>query len=215
MISLTSIFFYNIYSFIYINFTIFFLAFFFNYVVYRLVLNQNFRMKLILFYLLLLIVSVWGFYYSLEGLVILLLLSELLIILLFTLIYLTLQFSGKNFIKSSLFLSILFLGFFFFTFYYSNNVKTIIYNNVYLDSGLLVSDDFFIFFYYFFIEYTEITIICGLLLTVFSIFFILFYFSIKLKTWRNNNKSKNLYLLRKQQLIRQANLKTSYYTFQQ
>lgn len=180
------------------------------------IFTQNLRHKLLLFYLILLLVSLWGFYFSLENFVFLLLLSELLIILLFTLIYLTLQFNNnlykKNYLLISFYINVfIFIIFYFYNFDLSYSIN---YINIYLYKNLNISDDFFIFFYYFFLEYTQVTVLIAYLLTIFSIFFILFYFNIKLFNYKTNKNNKKIYLLRKQNLIHQGRIKTQYFFFQ-
>lgn len=88
------------------------------------------------------------------------------------------------------------------------------YEDVFELRGLLVADDFFVFFYFFFVTYPIITCITAFLLTIFSIFFILFYFSVKLLNYKRDVGTKLTYLLRRQSLIHQIRYRAGYQTFQ-
>jgi hypothetical protein len=185
---------------------------FFFYCVWSLITVNSFRYKFFYFYLLLLAVSVWGFFFSLEGLIFLLLLGELLIILLFVLIYLTIQFySGVKTQKTLVFMLILLIPFFFML---TGNLVNFNYLDVYSNLGKVVSDDFFIFFFFFFVDFYLLVYLIGAVLTIFSIFFILFYFSCKSYTNSVKSFSQKLYILRKQQLVHQSSYKPKYVTFQ-
>lgn len=192
---------------------IFILFFAFNFS--QLLINTSFRYRIISFYIFLLLCSIWGFYYSFEGFIFILLLSELLIILIFTLIYLTLQFSLASLIMSKklviLLVSIFFLSCIFFS---DLTGLLVVYEDLFDLRGLLFSDDFFIFFYFFFINYPLITSLVAFLLTIFSIFFIVFYLSIKIISYQRATGKKLLYLLRRQSLVHQSRYRACYQTFQ-
>lgn len=189
----------------------------FNYIIVQLIYTQSFRYKLIYFYVMLLAVSVWSFYYSLEGFIFILLLAELLIVMLFSLIYLTLQFFTTKFSKNLNFLSLAIILIVYiyigeattFSIYFIDNI------NYYFNIQKIVSDDFFIFFYFFFVNIPVSIYLLGVTLTLFSIFFIMFYFSCKNFKLHTIKKKKTILLLRKQNLFHQANTKTVYSTFQQ
>lgn len=161
------------------------------------------------------ILSCWGFFFSLESFVFLILLAELLIILLFIILYLTIQFftlrNSKNNKYKYLFI-LIFAGFLLTG--VVNNFNLINHYVYYNNLGKLTSDDFFIFFYYFFYYYSLIVYLVGIILTLFSIFFIIFYFSCKLYLVSIHQFKKRIYILRKQNLNHQLQSKTFYKTFQ-
>lgn len=198
------------------NYLSLFTFFIFLYCVWSLITTNSFRHKFIYFYLLLLLVSVWGFYYSIEGLVFLLLLGELLIILLFILFYLTIQFytipKQKNFKIIFYWLCIVFLLSFYF---FDSNFNIFLnYKFTYVNIGKIVSDDFFIFFYFLFFDFTWVVYFLGVILTLFSIFFIFFFLSCKSINYCKVIDNNKLYFLRKQNFTHQSNKKTTYTTFQ-
>lgn len=205
----------NHYLYIYTNLSSFFFMLLFLYSLTQFVHSNSFRYKFIYFYLLLLGISIWGFFFNIEGFIFLLLLAELLIIMLFILIYLTLQFfsTQKNNTKYITYYTIVFI----FMYIFNNSIySTHFFNyiNPYQYINIITSDDFFIFFYFFFITFPMLVYFTGIILTIFSIFFILFYFSCKNFLFIKKKLNKTTYLLRKQNLTHQSKIKPTYSTFQ-
>ena len=200
---------------LYINYLLLVFVFLFSFILLTTIYHTSFRYRIVNFYLFLLFCSIWGFYYSFEGFIFLLLLSELLIVLIFTLIYLTLQFKIVRTLNLSWLVWVCLLFFSILCLVTSLGKQfNFTYENLFFLQGLMVSDDFFIFFYFFFIKFPAITTITAFLLTIFSIFFILFYFSFKLITSAKVLLIKSLYLLRRQSLVHQACYRAGYQTFQ-
>ena len=143
----------------------------------KIIFVNNFRQKLLYFYINLLYISFFSFYYSLEGFAFLLLLTELLIILLFTLVFLTIQFTIKNTLNIynlvySILLAVILL---ILCYSYSKKIN-IYYLNIINLVPLNISSDFFIFFYFLFIEYLPTIYFLAFILTIFSLFFIIIFF---------------------------------------
>ena len=176
-------------------------------------LFTNLRNKFSLFICLIVLYSIWGFLLDLDGIFLIFMTAEFTIFLLFLMTYLQL-YSNYSFIKSSvnywyfvLFFSILYLnytplGIFFF------------YTSFYKYSYHIVSSDFYILYYFLFEKLSILTVIITLLISFFSLFFIVMYFSLKLTKAHASNIVKNLYFLRKQVLTKQTTFQNKLYTFQ-
>ena len=135
--------------------------------------------------------------------------------MLFTLIYLTLQFFSVKTVKNFYIFTIgIFLIISLFACIITRPINVSAPINAYNYTPNIVSDDFFIFFYFFFINLPASVYLLAFMLTLFSIFFILFYFSYKTINFNKNKKKKIIFLLRKQNLIHQSSLKPTYTTFQ-
>lgn len=210
----------TIYSFIYrilyinlyLNFFLFLLFFIITYLFWLFNTEYNFKRKFFYFFLLLLNLSIWGFFYNLENFIFLLLLTEFLIIFIFFFIYLSLKIrinKKKRFNFTLFFLGALISylnGFVFLIPRISFNIYNIQYK--------VMSDDFFVYFYFFFLHCIDLVYLLGLLLTFFSIFFIFFYLTIKEVlnfSWKNKKK---LNFLRKQNITHQTLYRSTYRSFQ-
>ena len=91
-----------------------------------------------------------------------------------------------------------------FTFY---NTNLIIFKNFYTYNNIILNDFFYI--YNFYIKKKILLIIITLfIITIYSIFFILLYNTLKRSNYYNINMSKKITLLRKQNLIHQNNYNT-------
>ena len=206
-------------NYIYIYETIFILVF--SIIIWSLLINKAFKAKFIYFLFLLLCIGSWGVFYSYDGIIMLLIIAELLIILLFLLMYLTLNFELQNstFNKTSFysFVSCIFVIYFFtYGFYdiYSDTIYYINTINIYEQTLEIISADFFIFFYFFFLIFPEVTYIVALLLGFFSIFFIFLFFILKYKQQSIKLKSIYYIFIRKQQLTHQIIYNTQINNFQ-
>lgn len=143
--------------------------------------------------------------------------AELLIILLFLLLYLTITFELTQSIKTFKFFFIFYLVgicLYFSPIYFCEFNTFINYINVYQQVSDIISGDFFIFFYFFFLIFPQVTILIAILLGLFSIFFIFFYFTLKYSQQTLKIRQLNYLFIRKQQLIHQANYKVILTNFQ-
>lgn len=149
----------------------------------------------------------------------LLIIAELLILLLFLLMYVTINFELTNINITKIFCYIFIINTFllYFFIFYLNNLKNIFFMlhiNIYEQVLEIISADFFIFFYFFFIIFPHITYIIAILLGLFSIFFIFFYFILKYNQQVKKIHNLNFLFIRKQQLLHQANYKVQLINFQ-
>lgn len=176
-----------------------------------------FRKKFIFFLFFLFFLSVWGFYYSWDGWTCLLLLTELLVILLFLLVWLTFKFSdNNNSILQKFKIPFFIFSFFFYTLLlgddYSNFYYT--YYSLYWLKHSVISSDFHVMFKFFFLDYSITVFYLTLILSLISIFFICFYLTLKKTQSVTKKKKKTVHILRKQQMTKQALFKSQLRTFQ-
>jgi hypothetical protein len=133
--------------------------------------------------------------------------SEFLILLLFLITAISFNFSNKTSILPS---------FFFFVFYIilliiylttapvAMSTFVAMYHHIYNYSMDIVSTDLFLFFWGFFVEQPVIIFYITMMLSLFSMFFIWSYFTIKHISQRTATRAKTIELLRKQQPQKQT-----------
>ncbi len=198
--------------------------------VYNLILNTSFylfifialtsflflfidlRRKFLFFILLIICYSIWGFMLDLDGIMLVFLTAEFTIFLLFLMTYLQLygNFSFMTQKINYLLLIICFLPLFF----YSPLFSFYFYNSFYKSLFHVVSSDFYILYYFLFEKLPLLVILITLIISFFSLFFIILYFNLKIAKLNLTKSTKNLYFLRKQQLLKQTNFSSKLYTFQ-
>jgi len=198
--------------------------------VYNLILNTSFylfifivltsflflfidlRRKFLFFILLIICYSIWGFMLDLDGIMLVFLTAEFTIFLLFLMTYLQLygNFSFMTQKINYLLLIICFLPLFF----YSPLFSFYFYNSFYKSLFHVVSSDFYILYYFLFEKLPLLVILITLIISFFSLFFIILYFNLKIAKLNSTKSTKNLYFLRKQQLLKQTNFSSKLYTFQ-
>lgn len=179
--------------------------------------NVIFRKKFLFFLFFLFFLSCWGFTYSWDGWVCLMLLTELLVILLFLLVWLSFKFVTSNTLSfinfkfiyllttTLLYLAVIPLS-------YSNFVYN--YQILYWFNFNVLSSDFHLMFKFFFLDYPITVFIITLILNLISLFFICFYLLLKNIQSTKKTKNKLMYILRKQQMIKQATFKNQIRSFQ-
>lgn len=178
--------------------------------------SGSFRSKVKYFFLVLVSFSIWGFYMSYDGCVLIFLLSEFFILLMFLILYLSnaTLFTIHRVLPIN-FSIFLFVGLCFFLLF--SPISRSGYSGVwfnYLESALdVVSSDFFIFFQFFIVDNCLLTAYCALILSFFIIFFIAFYFQLK-KIQQNLDKApRGFEILRKQNMMKQARHKAQVRVF--
>jgi hypothetical protein len=159
------------------------------------------RKKFALLLILIVLICCIGFYYFLDGLVMMFLLTELTLVLIFIIMFS--QIYSYNF-QSLKYKNVFFVIVVFFMNFSYYEIKIINYKSYYSYYNILLND-----FYYIYNNFFEkeilLTIIITLAVTLYSVFFILFYFNLKSNLYKHKNFKKNLYLLRKQNIIHQSN----------
>jgi len=176
-------------------------------------LFSDLRKKFAWFVCIIILYSVWGFMLDLDGIMLVFLSAEFTIFLLFLMTYLQL-YSNYTYIttKVSYLPLIIFPLVSLFTVHNYNNFY--FFHSYYKSLEHTVSSDFYILYYFLFEKLPVLTIMLTLIISFFSLFFIVMYFSLKLVKTSNYKKSKSIYFLRKQALIKQTVFSTRLYTFQ-
>ena len=175
-------------------------------------LTATLRNKLVLFLQLVFIFSVWGFLYNLDGMFLILLTAEFTILLLFFMTYTQLYSQFNFFIQKKLSKKIIIVLVLIPVF--SDLTPNLYYVNFYQSLTHVVTSDFFIIYYLLFDKLPLLTIFITLIISLFSLFFILIYFTLKSVKNEERYKVKQLYFLRKQNLQKQTNFSSKLYTFQ-
>lgn len=171
--------------------------------------ETNIRKKFFLFLLLFIFFFFIGLYYNLDGIIFLFVISEFSVLLIFITMFSQLySYSKKNIKYSSYFIFIL-LVFLNYQFY---DTTIISYENFYSFYNIQLND-FYYFYNYFFEKQILVTFLIIFIITFYSIFFILLYFNLKKKQNIEQKKSKQLNILRKQNILHQSNYNTKIRTF--
>lgn len=194
----------------FINIFNFILLLLFIYMINFFLQTNNIRIKFLFFIILTFIISFLGLYYSLDGMVMLFLISELAIIVTFITMYSQLFSYNKTKKNFFIYFFSFILIFFNYKFYSLSNIG---YKNFYSFNNTTANDFYYIFNCYF-EKHVLMIIFVTFLLTMYSIYFILFYFNLKKFQNIEVKKNKNLNFLRKQNLIKQSNYYTPIRLFQ-
>ncbi len=189
----------NIVNLFNINSVILLLAFIF--LINKFLTLSEVRKKFALLLILIVLICCIGFYYFLDGLVMMFLLTELTLVLIFIIMFSQIYTYNCQSLKYK---NVFFVIVVFFTNFSYYEIKIINYKSYYSFYNILLND-----FYYIYNNFFEkeilLTIIITLAVTLYSVFFILFYFNLKSNLYKHKNFKKNLYLLRKQNIIHQSN----------
>jgi len=189
----------NIVNLFNINLVILLLAFIF--LINKFLTLSEVRKKFVLLLILIMLISCIGFYYFLDGLVMMFLLTELTLVLIFIIMFSQIYSYNCQSLKYKNIFFVIVVFFMNFSYY---EIKIINYKSYYSYYNILLND-----FYYIYNNFFEkeilLTIIITLAVTLYSVFFILFYFNLKNNLYKHKNFKKNLYLLRKQNIIHQSN----------
>jgi hypothetical protein len=159
------------------------------------------RKKFALLLILIMLICCIGFYYFLDGLVMMFLLTELTLVLIFIIMFSQIYSYNCQSLKYKNIFFVIVVFLINFSYY---EIKIINYKSYYSYYNILLND-----FYYIYNNFFEkeilLTIIITIAVTLYSVFFILFYFNLKSNLYKHKNFKKNLYLLRKQNIIHQSN----------
>lgn len=171
--------------------------------------ETNIRKKFFLFIILFLFFFSLGLYYNLDGIIFIFVISEFSVLLIFITMFSQLYSYSKKSIKYSS--NILFFLLFCLNIIFYDS-KIISYNNFYSYYNIHFND-FYYFFNFFFEKQILVTFLIIFIITFYSIFFILLYFNLKKKQNIENSNLKQINILRKQNIIKQANYNTKIRTF--
>lgn len=150
---------------------------------------------------------------DLDGMMLVLLTAEFTIVLLFLMTYIQL-YSNYEFVSNLSPVRYLFICIIFLPALYNPLQSFYFYTNYYSTINHIVASDFFILYYFLFDKLPILVILMTLVISFFSLFFIIVYYNLKFAKNKEKQNSKNLYFLRKQILVKQTNFSNRLYTFQ-
>ena len=204
-------------NWIHVKYTDVFWLTLFVFCVWSLAKTTSLRYKFIYFLFIIATLSIWGYWAFFDGLIFMMLLTELLVILLFLLVFLSYNFYTEDEIPTLNSFYWWYFGAFLFyalTVPLSFGVKFSYYDFVYLFLLDIVPMELFFFFFFFFMYYPTLSVYIATLLGLFSLVFICIYFMLKRVQQSFNLEKKAVVIVRKQNFIKQALLKTQLQTFQ-
>lgn len=176
-------------------------------------LVSTLRMKFTYFIATIILYAIWGFLFDLDGMMLVLLTTEFTITLLFLMTYIQLysnySFTVVNNHPRTFVLVLVLVGSI-----YTPLYTPMFYLNYYSTSAHIVASDFYILYDFLFEKLPILVILITLIISFFSLFFIILYYSLKLVKFTSHKKLKNLYFLRKQNLLKQTTFSAKIYTFQ-
>lgn len=176
-------------------------------------LFANLRRRFFLFIMCIVVFSIWGFMLDLDGMMLVLLTAEFTIVLLFLMTYIQL-YSNYQFLSTSNRYLFILAAVGLLPLLYEPLYSFNFYSNFYNAVNHIVTTDFFILYYFLFDKLPILVILMTLVISFFSLFFIVVYYNLKATKVVGVQASKNLYFLRKQILIKQTNFNNRLYTFQ-
>lgn len=176
-------------------------------------LYTTLRKKFFFFIIIIITYAVWGFMLNLDGMMLVMLTAEFTIILLFLMTYIQL-YSNYSFITKQF--SYKYIFGFLILFLFLFQAPNVFFNSVsyYKLINHIVASDFYILYYFLFDKLPIIVVFLTLIISFFSLFFIILYFSLKLTKLESTKNTKSLYFLRKQNLAKQTEFRASLHTFQ-
>ena len=172
-------------------------------------IEVNIRKKFFFFLLLFFFFLSLGLYYNLDGIIFLFVISEFSVLLIFITMFSQLYSYSKKNIKNSSYFIFFILLILNYKFYDTNLIS---YDNFYSFYNIQLND-FYYFYNYFFEKQILVTILIIFIITFYSIFFILLYFNLKKKQNIEQKKTKQLNILRKQNILHQSNYNTKIRNF--
>ena len=171
----------------------------------NLFLNDNStRRKFMRLLIILSLFIILGLCFSLDGIILLFIISEFVVLLIFVIMFSQLTSFSPKTQKKGGFLSIIFLFLINFVTYDAN---VLAHKSFYAQYNYQLND-FFYFFNYFFEKQSLITIFIIILITVYSLFFIMLYFTVKNFKLKESNKTSKVFTLRKQNILKQSTYST-------
>jgi hypothetical protein len=176
-------------------------------------LVSDLRKKFISFILVVFLFSVFGFVHDLDGIFVIFLIAEFTIFLVFLMSY-TQLYPSYSFISSNIRVSNIAVITIVILFNYNATNSFYFYYSYYNSLNSIISSDFYILYHLLFDQMPVLTLIVILIISFFSLFFIIMYFSLKLVKSFSKVNYKNVYWLRKQSLLKQTTFLNKIYTFQ-
>lgn len=172
------------------------------YIVVKYITTLNIRLKFFLFIINMLILAGIGVFYNLDGMIMLFFMSELVVILIFITVFSQLYSYYK--LNDSINMNIIYIILLILSTYNFYEPTLICYKNFYNYYNITLNDFYYIYNCYF-EKQILLTILTVFLITLYSIFFIFLFYSLKQKAYSDKICKKQFSLLRKQNIIHQNN----------
>lgn len=179
----------------------------------NLLIISSLRNKFALFIFNVILAGIWGSFFNLDGMVMVLMTAEFTIVLLFLMTYMQL-YSNYQFKKLILNKIIMVLPVIFWIIFTGESNNFYYYTSIYSGVNHIVNSDFFILYYFLFELLPTVVIYLTIVISFFSLFFIILYYNLKLVKNTNSATTKQIYFLRKQNLFKQTNYTGKVFTFQ-
>lgn len=190
---------------------------FFVYCFWSMIKTNSLRYKFIYFLFTIILLSFWGFWGSFDGMIYLMLLTELLVILLFLIVFLSYNFFTEEETPTTTTFYWFYLGAFLIyalSVPFAFGARFSYRDFVYLYTLDTMAVELYIFYFFLFVYYPMITIYIATVLGLFSLLFICIYFTLKRVQQVISAEKKSVVIIRKQNLVKQAILRSQMQTFQ-
>lgn len=180
------------------------------FLIWRVCCLTLFKAKLAYFAALIICTAVWCFYFSFDSLTFFFLSTEFLIITLFVIISLTSNFLKPKVYGEFISLRSLMIGvnIVYFLTVVGLDGFSLFYYSFYSSCKEVISSDLYTFYLFFFVDFTLVLVYLIIILSLFTFFFVLVYFQIKNCNSLQKRKKTFLFILKKQNILRQAVFKT-------
>jgi len=150
---------------------------------------------------------------DLDGIMLVMLTTEFTIVLLFLMTYIQLYANYSFLTNKYTYKYLVFVLLLFFLQAYPGNIY-MYHNSYYKLTNHIVASDFYILYHFLFDSLPILVLFLTLIISFFSFFFIVLYFSLKLTKLMSTKDVKSLHFLRKQNMLKQTSFKSNLYTFQ-
>lgn len=180
-----------------------------------LLLTISLRKKFFFYLIIIFLFNFWGFLFNLDGMMLVLLTTEFTVVLFLLMTYIQLYANYTFYIKKLKYKLFIVLTLLWLVFIVNNN-EYYFYStySIYKLISHIVTSDFYILFYFLFEKNLLLVIFLTLIISLFSLFFIILYFNLKQIKYNKYINIKNTFFLRKQNLKKQTTYKSKLYTFQ-
>ncbi len=172
------------------------------YIIFKYITTLNIRLKFFLFLINVIILTGIGVFYNLDGMVMLFFMSELVVILIFITVFSQLYSYYK--LNDKLGTNTIFVVLLLLSTYNFYEPTLLCYKNFYNYYNITLNDFYYIYNCYF-EKQILLTILTVFLITLYSVFFIFLFYSLKQKSYSDKICKKQFTLLRKQNIIHQNN----------
>jgi hypothetical protein len=166
-------------------------------------ISSSLRNKFFWFFITVILFSIWGFVFNLDGMILVLMTAEFTILLILIMTYLQL-YSYFSFFKSETDATVLTILSLICLSFSSSSEHFFYYTSYYKLINHIVASDFYILYHFLFNKNPLLVVFLTLIISFFSLFFILLYFNLKLSKLNIVQQLSSILFLRKQILIKQT-----------